>query len=602
MQQSACFSSCRGGLIAMAATDGTIVIWHAISCKVVNNIQGPPDCLSGVCLSKDGKFLACSYMNKVVVWDIKAAGGSIVQQLDTTSIFLSNLAFSENSLVLLGYSVGGGILVWDWRIGKQLFELSHGALLKNAFLSEDGRCLFLCTSDAKVATIDLSTRNMYGGINLQEHVQSLHGGDTNKNNRAGVGAGDGGASTQSPLTLSQDLLDILLQDGRGAVRQPENPQTCVNKSNIGKEGSPPLAPANQSHTQVNFSALPTILQRQIWCMADFQILKKVYKGKNSRILHAQDRISGMHVAIKSYDVSQLSLIEQTQVAREVRLHSNLTHPNVIRLFAAWLEGHQLNLVMDYAIKGDLYMFQRNCKGGTLCESIAVPLILDPLLSALQDLHANGIIHRDLKPENVLFDDNFQVKLCDFGLAINARQETPNTRLGTVDYVAPEILDCPVKYHPFQHKDSPQQQSYNSKVDVWALGILTYELLVGVPPFEGNCDGATLTNIRAKSLHIPEHVLPAAREFIQLCLNKNPLNRPAIETLYNHHWLQQYRGLSVPSTVLANLASYNTLSAASLSDNINAIERGWLRPPYSGAQLPATKNAKNLLKIPGVTAL
>eukprot|EP01024_Parvocaulis_polyphysoides_P017659 TRINITY_DN177_c2_g1_i7.p1 TRINITY_DN177_c2_g1~~TRINITY_DN177_c2_g1_i7.p1 ORF type:complete len:232 (+),score=18.00 TRINITY_DN177_c2_g1_i7:162-857(+) len=228
MQQSACFSSCTGGLIAIASNDGNIVIWHGIACQVVNTIQGPVDSIYGVCLSKDGKFLACAYKDQVIVWDTSIQGGSRIEHLNTNSIFVSKLVFSENGFVLLGYSVGGGIVVWNWRTSTQLFELSQGLLLQDAFLSEDGRCLYLCTSDAKVATIDLSTRNMHGCINLQDHVQRGIQGD--------IRAGDAGASMQipseqNPLSLSQDLLDILLQDGHAGGSTFENVQ--VNQSNIG---------------------------------------------------------------------------------------------------------------------------------------------------------------------------------------------------------------------------------------------------------------------------------------------------------------------------------------------------------------------------------
>lgn len=89
-------------------------------------------------------------------------------------------------------------------------------------------------------------------------------------------------------------------------------------------------------------------------------------------------------------------------------------------------------------------------------------IFRPLLSALSFIHAQGLIHRDLKPENILLGDNFGIKLTDFGLSINHHIEVANTRLGTLNYIAPEILQCPYKHHPLENKES-DSFSYDNKV-------------------------------------------------------------------------------------------------------------------------------------------
>jgi serine/threonine protein kinase len=72
------------------------------------------------------------------------------------------------------------------------------------------------------------------------------------------------------------------------------------------------------------------------------------------------------------------------------------------------------------------------------------------------------LHRDLKPENILLDSHLNVKLSDFGLSINLNHEVANTRLGTLDYIAPEVLHCPFKHHPLENK-SAQDLGYDSKV-------------------------------------------------------------------------------------------------------------------------------------------
>ena len=89
-------------------------------------------------------------------------------------------------------------------------------------------------------------------------------------------------------------------------------------------------------------------------------------------------------------------------------------------------------------------------------------IFRPLLSALSFIHARGLIHRDLKPENILLGEDNNIKLTDFGLSINQELEVANTRLGTLNYIAPEILKCPFKQHPLENKES-DSFGYDNKV-------------------------------------------------------------------------------------------------------------------------------------------
>jgi aurora kinase, other len=89
-------------------------------------------------------------------------------------------------------------------------------------------------------------------------------------------------------------------------------------------------------------------------------------------------------------------------------------------------------------------------------------IFRPLLSALSYIHARGLIHRDIKPENILVGDNYNIKLSDFGLSINQYHEVANTRLGTLNYIPPEILKCPYKNHPLENKGS-SAVGYDNKV-------------------------------------------------------------------------------------------------------------------------------------------
>lgn len=91
-----------------------------------------------------------------------------------------------------------------------------------------------------------------------------------------------------------------------------------------------------------------------------------------------------------------------------------------------------------------------------------------MAKAIDYLHQKGIVHRDIKPENVLLDENFNVKLCDFGLSCQIDSNELRTSVcGTEEYMSPEVF---------------LRKGYSKKVDIWCMGILFYEMLMGLPPF------------------------------------------------------------------------------------------------------------------------
>jgi serine/threonine protein kinase len=131
----------------------------------------------------------------------------------------------------------------------------------------------------------------------------------------------------------------------------------------------------------------------------------------------------------------------------------------------------------------VYKFTNVAKHITKCILQAAKYVVVPFLSTLAHLHAHGIIHRDIKPENILVTESGGLMLADFGLSIRSHNDAPVTRVGTLDYMAPEVVTCPRKRNPQDWKDRTDLH-YTSAVDVWALGVLVYELCLGEPPFAG----------------------------------------------------------------------------------------------------------------------
>lgn len=154
-----------------------------------------------------------------------------------------------------------------------------------------------------------------------------------------------------------------------------------------------------------------------------------------------------------------------------------------------------------------------------------------IVEALIYLQERNVIHRDIKPENILICDSerMHVKLCDFGWSTHTIDERRTTFCGTVDYVAPELV---------------YSEPYTEKVDLWAVGILTFELLLGHAPFTGQNENATYSNITNLDL---QHRNPTgsvqftslsneAKSFISSILQTDPHARLTLLQMRQHPWL------------------------------------------------------------------
>ena len=231
----------------------------------------------------------------------------------------------------------------------------------------------------------------------------------------------------------------------------------------------------------------------------FEIGKPLGKGKFGRVYLARERISGFVCALKVQHKSELQKggIEK-QTRREIEIQSNLRHPNILRLFGHFHDSKRLFLILEYAGKGELYKHLR--KENKFPEWKAAQYIAQ-MVSALKYLHKKHVIHRDIKPENILVGIHGEIKISDFGWSVHAPNDRRSTMCGTLDYLPPEMI-------------KPGSDNYYTRaVDLWSLGVLTYEFLCGEAPFE---DVATHTQrrIARADYSVPAFVSPEARDLIK----------------------------------------------------------------------------------------
>ncbi|EIE20566.1 kinase-like protein [Coccomyxa subellipsoidea C-169] len=261
-------------------------------------------------------------------------------------------------------------------------------------------------------------------------------------------------------------------------------------------------------------------------MEDFEMVDVLGGGHLTTVALCTCSISNMRVAIKMYHKDRMSPLNERQVAREIRLQMSLQHSNIIGLFAAFQDDEGVYLVQEIAEGGDLFA-ELGRAGGFLPEQRVATSIMRPFVSALAYMHSQGILHRDIKPENILMTSASEIKLADFGLALDLRHETPKSCVGTLDYMPPEGGGAVPNLVP----------SYGFPADIWATGILCYELLVGGSPFEADTKEETYDKIMQGDLWLPSHLSANAHDFWPLqALHLNPEERPTAAQLLRHQWL------------------------------------------------------------------
>uniref|UniRef100_A0A8D8QLV7 Aurora kinase n=1 Tax=Cacopsylla melanoneura TaxID=428564 RepID=A0A8D8QLV7_9HEMI len=270
--------------------------------------------------------------------------------------------------------------------------------------------------------------------------------------------------------------------------------------------------------------LTTSTKDKRWSLKDFDIGRPLGKGKFGNVYLAREKTSKFVVALKVLFKAQILQSEvEHQLKREIEIQTHLRHPHILRMFGYFHDDTRVYMILEYSPKGELFKHMQSQPNKRFAESEGAKYVYE-LTKALVYCHSKGVIHRDIKPENLLLGSQGELKIADFGWSVHSASSTRKTLCGTLDYLPPEMV---------------KGTEHGHTVDIWSLGVLCYELLVGRPPFEAPSYDETYARILKAKYSFPEFVSSLARDLIEKLIRVEPCARLPLKQILSHPWILQH---------------------------------------------------------------
>jgi len=262
---------------------------------------------------------------------------------------------------------------------------------------------------------------------------------------------------------------------------------------------------------------------------DLEEEDKIGEGAFSSVFVAQSRKTGIMYAVK-----RIKTLDETKpdarkaIDTEISLTKACDHANIVKLFEVFEKCGSTYLVMELCSGGELFDHIVEC--GSLTEKQAA-ILMGSICKILSYIHGMGICHRDLKPEHFLFQEegpleSTALKLIDFGLSVSFSDEVLSDPVGTILYVAPEVL----------------ARAYNEACDLWSLGVIAFHLLCGAHPFDAETAKAVAKKVKTASYAFEGNAWTAisddAKAFIKRLLEKDPKTRMTAAESLEHCWIKE----------------------------------------------------------------
>jgi len=288
-------------------------------------------------------------------------------------------------------------------------------------------------------------------------------------------------------------------------------------------------------------------------LEQYELKDELGKGAFSVVKLAINKKTGEKVAVKIIDKTQASSdSDEKRLKTEVEILKKVKHSNIVCLKDLFDTPQNLYLIMELVTGGEL--FDKIVEKGQYSEKEASATV-KKILSSVDYLHSVNIAHRDLKPENLLLkgEDETDVMLSDFGLSKIINQDTMmETACGTPYYVAPEVLSA---------------QGYDKEVDLWSIGVITYLLLCGFPPFYGETLPEVFEQIMKADFDFPDpywkDISKEAKDFISKLLVVDAKKRLTAKQAMEHPWIANGGSANKILNIKGEMEKFNSQRKISL---------------------------------------
>ena len=261
---------------------------------------------------------------------------------------------------------------------------------------------------------------------------------------------------------------------------------------------------------------------------DYDKLKTVGLGSYGRVRLCKNKKTGAIYVMKILKKNEI--IKQKQVDHvysEFNILSMLKHPFIVQLIGYNFEDPKhIYFILEYIQGGELFSLLRNKVTFPVSQT---KFYIAHIITIFEYLHSKNIVYRDLKPENILINKNGYLKLTDFGFAKILDNEKTYTLCGTPEYLAPEII---------------LNKGHGKAVDWWTLGILLYEMLVGIDPFSDDDPMKTYQKILKGKINFPKTIDKDAKSLIKHLLTQDTSKRygclkNGVKDILNHRFFNGF---------------------------------------------------------------
>jgi len=268
-------------------------------------------------------------------------------------------------------------------------------------------------------------------------------------------------------------------------------------------------------------------------LSNLELKSVLGEGSYGKVFLAEDSKTGEQFAVKTYDKSTLNAEKIARVYFEASIMSELANKHILKMKKVTEDVDRVYIVTEYAKNGDLLEYVRSKKKLTENEARE---IFTQILDALDYTHNNNIIHRDIKLENILLTDSNKILIGDWGFAdYYSIGKKIKCSWGSLYYAAPEVC-LSVEYT-------------GPEIDIWALGVVLYALVVGRLPFSGESNSEVVANIVNGNFKVPSSISKHLATLIYGMIQPEPLHRFNMKEIREHIWLTAARASGSGSHVI-----------------------------------------------------